>query len=137
MPLIISFNENGGCDRCDLKKIIFFKLSQQTTTNLLYIFLNCILDDGLELHERLLEHSLNSTDYSLQSSIVRNGRDRISNSHRKWNGNGLEVHSLPRNNLHRRKRDKMKLKSPPSAVGHLIKHPNHSDVAHKADELFA
>ena len=77
-------------------------------------------------HEKLLEHSLKSTDYSLkESQIVRNGRTPSS-----------YVNSLPRSK--RKRSEKSRVKSPTSSnLTSLTKNEHYSDVAQKADELFA
>ena len=77
-------------------------------------------------HEKLLEHSLKSTDYSLkESQIVRNGRTPSS-----------YVNSLPR--AKRKRSEKSKVKSPTSSnLTSMTKNEHYSDVAQKADELFA
>ena len=133
-----------GCDkterRDDLDPLVYRGGTASRVTN------------GMEFHERLLEHSFNSTDYSLrESQIMRNGRER-----RAVAGSGgassatttSYVNSLPRSKR-KKSREKQKLKSqhqqistaavlsnnPPSL--NLNKKENHSDVAQRADELFS
>ena len=90
--------------------------------------------DGLEFSERLLEHSLNCTDYSLrQSQLVRNSRERASQQ------NNAYVNSLPRTSSKKKaKYKKMKqqnsARSPPPPKLEVLER---SVVPLKDDEMFA
>ena len=134
-----------GCDheierRDDLDPLVYRGGTASRVTN------------GMEFHEKLLEHSFNRTDYSLrESQIMRNGRERaVTAALSESASTNSYVNSLPRSKR-KKSREKQKLKSqqqitnaaavssstinPPSL--NLHKKKIHSDVAQRADELFS
>ena len=134
-----------GCDheierRDDLDPLVYRGGTASRVTN------------GMEFHEKLLEHSFNRTDYSLRESrIMRNGRERaVTAALSESASTNSYVNSLPRSKR-KKSREKQKLKSqqqitnaaavssstinPPSL--NLHKKKIHSDVAQRADELFS